>query len=115
MPARIAGVILRAGDRKRTAEFYAKLGLDTHEHSHGGPKHYEVGPFSHTAVTEIYQRSAKFSNDAIMIEVDSIDTALLAVAEFGIEPKSNIANLETMKFVYTTDPDGRDVILMEGK
>ena len=113
MPARIAGVVLRASDRQATARFYARLGLATREHEHGGPKHHEIGPSSEGFVVEAYARSAAFPRDAIMVEVDSIDAALEALVEFGTRPRIPLKMTGDMKFVYVSDPDGRDVMLIE--
>ena len=113
MTSRIAGIVLRAADRHATARFYAALGLATREHEHGGPKHYEVGPQSAEAVVEVYQRSAAFTTDAIMVEVASIDAALQAVLEVGARPRSAPKDAGEFRFVYVTDPDGRDVMLIE--
>lgn len=113
----IAGFILRCLNRKITADFYAKLGLTISEHQHGGHLHFEVEPIAHEDVfaVELYTASAHFPRDAIMLIVDSIDVALAAVKEFGIEPKSEIKTSENKKFCYRyiTDPDGRDVMLIQ--
>ena len=113
MTARIAGFVLRASERHATARFYARLGLTTREHEHGGPRHYEVGPQAAEAVVEIYQRSAAFAADAVMIEVDSIDAALRAAAEFGSQPAAPPKDAGDFRFVYVADPDGRPVMLIE--
>lgn len=115
MATRIAGIVLRTRDRHVTAQFYARLGLATHEHQHGGPKHFEIGPLSPDYVVEIYQGTEIFDQDAIMLEVDSIADAIAVAAEFGISPKTDIRGSESMKFIYITDPDGRDVMLIEKK
>jgi predicted lactoylglutathione lyase len=115
MNTRIAGIVLRASNRHITAEFYKKLGLNTNEHEHGGPKHYEIGPLSKENVVEIYQQSTTFTRDAIMLEVDSIDSAITAVSDLGIKPKGEVKDSVSMRFVYITDPDGRDVMLIENK
>ncbi len=60
MTARIAGIVLRANDKHRTAQFYLKLGLVPREHQHGGPMHYEVSPLSPQCAVEIYQKSGTF-------------------------------------------------------
>ncbi len=115
MTTRIAGIILRATEKDLTARFYAELGLKTHEHEHGGPKHYEVTPLSPEYAVEIYKKSPTFSSDAIMLEVDSLATALYVAAKFGIEPKGGIRDTDTTRFIYITDPDGRSVMLIEKK
>ena len=113
MPTRIAGVVFRSADRHATARFYARLGLGTREHEHGGPKHYEIGPASEAFVVEAYLKSAAFARDAIMVEVDSIAAALAAVSEFGTRPRTEPKVAGDMKFLYVSDPDGRDVMLIE--
>jgi hypothetical protein len=120
--AHIAGLVLRASDKHMTARFYESLGLIPYEHAHGGPKHYELrGSLpktiveSHSAVFEVYQRSDAYSFDAIMVEVDSIDDSLKKVLLCGVSPKGEIRDVGEMKFVYITDPDGRDVMLIEKK
>jgi hypothetical protein len=113
MPTRIAGVVLRASDRHATASFYARLGLTTREHEHGGPKHYEIGPSSEGFVVEAYAKSAAFPRDAVMVEVDSIEAALEALVEFGTRTRTALKVAGDMKFVYVSDPDGRDVMLIE--
>ncbi len=113
MTTKIAGFILRCEDRNRTAKFYAKLGLTANEHQHGGPLHFEVGSFDENPVVELYIKSARFSRDAIMLEVDSIAAALAVAKEFGIEPKPDRGIFKDFIFEYITDPDGRDVMLIE--
>jgi hypothetical protein len=113
MPTRIAGVVLRSTDRHVTARFYGSLGLAANEHEHGGPKHYEIGPSSEGFVVEAYLKSPEFPRDALMVEVDSIDAALAAVREFGSQPRTAVKVAGDMKFVYVSDPDGRDVMLIE--
>lgn len=113
MSTKITGFILRCEDRKRTAEFYAKLGLITNEHQHGGPLHFEVGPFAENPVAELYTKSTRFPKDAVMLEVDSIAAALAVAEEFGIEPKPEHGVFQGFFFYYITDPDGRDVMLIE--
>lgn len=113
---KIAGIVLRAKDRGKTAEFYRELGLITNEHSHGGPLHHEVSPVSDEFVLEIYKKSdmaKKFTQDAIMIEVDSLDDALKVVGKFHRSLNSEIFTSGDMTFVYVTDPDDRMVLLME--
>jgi hypothetical protein len=113
MPTRIAGIVLRADDRHATANFYARLGLTAREHEHGGPKHYEIGPTSEGFVVEAYLRSAAFTRDAVMVEVDSIDAALAALAALGTRARTEPKTTGDLRFVYVSDPDGRDVMLME--
>ena len=109
MATRFAGTVLRAADKHATARFYERLGFEAHEHEHGGPRHYEIGPVASSAVVEVYARSTAFTGDAIMIEVDSLDAALAAVLEPGAAPKDAGA----FRFAYVTDPDGRDIMLIE--
>ena len=113
MATRFAGTILRAADKHATARFYERLGLLAHEHEHGGPRHYEIGPVAPSAVVEVYARSAAFTGDAIMIEVDSLDAVLAAVLEPGAAPKVGPKDAGAFRFAYVTDPDGRDVMLIE--
>ncbi len=113
MNSRIAGFILRAMDKVVTADFYSKLGLSLREHEHGGPLHFEILDASQNFVTEIYQKTEKFAMDAVMIEVGSINDALKIVKEFGIIPKTELKEMVDIKFMYITDPDGRDVMLIE--
>jgi catechol 2,3-dioxygenase-like lactoylglutathione lyase family enzyme len=113
MKTQIAGFILRAGDKAKTADFYSKLGLGVHEHEHGGPVHFEILDILQNSVTEIYQKSEKFAVDALMIEVSSIDKTLEIVKEFGIKPKTDLKEVTDMKFIYINDPDGRDIMLIE--
>jgi hypothetical protein len=113
MSARIAGVVFRAADRHVTARFYARLGLAAREHEHGGPKHYEIGPPSEGFVVEAYLKSSAFPVDPVMVEVESIDAALAAVSALGARPRTAVKTAGDMKFVYVSDPDGRDVMLIE--
>jgi hypothetical protein len=110
---RFAGTVLRAADKHATARFYERLGLVTHEHEHDGPRHYEIGPVALDAVVEVYARSAAFTGDAIMVEVDSLDAALTAVLDSGAAPKVGPKDAGAFRFAYVTDPDGRDVMLIE--
>ena len=113
MAARFAGIVLRAADKHATAKFYERLGLKSHEHEHGGPRHYEIGPLAPGAVMEVYAKSATFSGDAVMVEIDSLDAALAAVLAPGEAPKVGPKDTGTFKFAYVTDPDGRPVMLIE--
>ncbi|MEK7187692.1 MAG: hypothetical protein AAB691_02510 [Patescibacteria group bacterium] len=115
MATTIAGFVLRATNRQETARFYAELGLHTREHKHGGPAHHEVMPMADTCVMEIYAASPDFPKDALMLIVDSIETALQVASEFGIQATTDVSVLEDTKFVYITDPDGRPVLLIENK
>ncbi len=112
---KIGGFILRCKDRKITAKFYSKLGLTTNEHQHGGPLHFEVEPIVDELVVELYAASEKFPRDAIILMVDSINKALKAVKDLGIKPKTAKIKSQNLffSFIYITDPDGRDVMLIE--
>jgi hypothetical protein len=48
-----------------------------------------------------------------MVEVDSLDAALAAVLEPGAAPKVGPKDAGAFRFAYVTDPDGRDVMLIE--
>jgi hypothetical protein len=113
MATRFSGTVLRAIDKHVTAKFYERLGLKAHEHEHGGPRHYEIGPLAPDAVIEVYTKSATFSGDAVMVEVDSLDAALAAVLTPGDAPKAGPKDTGTFKFAYVADPDGRPVMLIE--
>ncbi len=115
MPAKIAGFILRSHNRRETAEFYTALGLTSNEHSHGGPVHAEVGPNSPTIVLEVYSRSEAYHADAVMIEVDSIENSIRAVARFDPDPVYPIRGDSGFRFIYISDPDERPVMLIEKK
>lgn len=115
MAAQIAGYILRARDRHKTARFYEELGLCTKEHQHGGPKHFEMGPLAKSCVAEVYQWSESFPQDALMLNVDSISSTLEIAARYGIEPETEVRDVTDMKFIYIKDPDGRTVMLIEQK
>ncbi len=109
----ILGVVLRAMDSPQTAQFYSALGLTVFEHEHGGPRHYAVEKISGDFVLEIYRKSENFKRDALMVEVESITAALAVVQKFGIEAHTELKDTGSMKFIYITDPDGRDVILIQ--
>lgn len=113
---KIAGLVLRAERKETTARFYSELGLETEKHSHGGPKHYEVTPISETFALEIYARFKqlrKLSDDALILEVDSIDDALVIVNGFRCKIEGERFQLNELTFLYVTDPDDRLVLLME--
>ena len=112
---RIVGFVQRAHDKHETARFYKALGLTTWHHQHGGPQHYEVSPVFGDVVLEIYQATPTFAKDAVMLEVPSISNALQIVETFGIFPRTDLKETTEMKFIYITDPDGRDVMLIEKK
>jgi hypothetical protein len=113
MVTTVAGFILRAVDRDKTARFYAELGLRATEHRHGGPLHHVVGPMSEECVMEVYLRSTTFSQDAVMLYVDSLDVALQIAAGFCVQPATDVKEVGNEKFVYIADPDGRPVMLIE--
>lgn len=115
MATKIAGFILRSHSRRETADFYAALGLNPHEHSHGGPVHFELGPNSPDIVLEIYQRSDAFYQDAVMIAVDSIENAIKAIEKFDPDPIYPIKGDEGFRFIYVSDPDERPVMLIQKK
>ena len=110
--ARVAGIILRAGDRTVTAQFYRDLGLTGREHQHGGPVHYELGPMTSDAVVEVYTVSIRHDTDALMVEVESLEATLVRVL-----PSEDVSIIERddMRFAYIRDPDGRQVLLMQKK
>ncbi len=109
----ISGLILRCQDKGATALFYLRLGLTTHEHEHGGPRHFEVGPISPDFVAEIYKASERFPRDAIMVQVGSLAAALEVLKEMKVAPVSEVTVLPGYRFIYARDPDGRDVMIME--
>jgi hypothetical protein len=115
MLTQVAGFVLRAKDRHLTARFYSELGLITHEHQHGGPKHYEMNPLAEGCIVEVYTASELFQCDALMLNVASIATALEVAAKYDIAPQTNSRETADMKFVYIKDPDGRVVMLIEKK
>lgn len=109
----VSGIVLRAKDKYVTALFYSEIGLVIKPHQHGGPEHYEMGPVSKGFVVEIYQASDKFSKDALMLEVESLQTSLKIARQFGLYPITTEKQTSDMKFVYIRDPDGRDLMLIE--
>ncbi len=106
----IAGIILRTPQKQITADFYSTLGLNLHEHSHGGPVHFECLDISSDFVAEMYQASPTFTRDALMIKVESIQNTL---QKLNIAPKTEIKTVGDIKFTYIADPDGRDIMLIE--
>ena len=116
MPTKIGGFVLRCADKKITADFYAALGLTTTEHQHAGPSHFGVEPLADKKtefIVEIYDASARYAKDAIIVWVDSIARALAIAKDFSIEPKAEIKVVNNFLRVYITDPDGRDVMLIQ--
>ena len=113
MAARIAGMVLRARSREASGKFYEALGLILNEHAHGGPMHFEMGPNADDLVFEIYRGSINFSEDALMIEVDSLNEALRTCEGFKIFPLEEIKEVGDMKFTYILDLDDRSVMLLE--
>lgn len=113
MNTSFAGIILRAKDRHRTARYYEKLGLETHEHEHGGPRHYGVTPLDDGFVVEIYSASSTFPNDALMLIVPSIAEASVTSEANGGTPVKEVKSTPSFKFAYVTDPDNRNVMLIE--
>lgn len=106
--AQVAGFILRAQSREETSAFYRALGLQAHEHVHGGPIHFELGPTDPGCVAEIYKWSPNFPSDALMVKVSSIDEAL---ARIGVSVE--VRDVNDMRLAYVTDPDGRAVMVFE--
>jgi len=113
MTTHIAGFILRATDRKVTAEFYAALGLDILEHQHSGPFHYELAQHSHDFVVEVYAKSKGFPTDAIMLSVTSLEKSLGIALALGSVQLTDIHEGESGRFLYVTDPDMRPVMLLQ--
>ncbi|TSC84344.1 MAG: hypothetical protein G01um101413_639 [Parcubacteria group bacterium Gr01-1014_13] len=114
--AKIAGFVLRCADKKITADFYTKLGLNAVKHEHGGPLHFQLEPLADKEtelVVELYNLSSQYAKDAIMLYVDSIPKALAMARDFGIEPKTEVKEAKNFVHVYITDPDGRDVMLIQ--
>lgn len=114
MQAHIAGYVMRAPDKDATKKFYEALGLQFHEHQHGGPMHFEIGPNSPDIVFELYRASLEYPLDAIMLEVDSINDAIAVCKTLdipGYEMHMHMAGT----LVFVTDPDGRNVMLFEMK
>ncbi len=106
--AQMAGFMLRAQSREETAAFYQALGLQAHEHKHGGPIHFELGPTDPGCVAEIYKRTSNYPKDALMVKVSSIDETLARIGA-TVEVK----DVGDMRLTYLTDPDGRAVMLYE--
>ena len=116
MKAAIAGFVLRCKNRQNTANFYSHLGLTVEdEHQHDcGPMHFSLKPTIEELAVEIYTASNSHPTDAFMLEVDSIEDVLATVKNLGIEPKMPIKNIGIkFRFTYITDPDGRDVMLLQ--
>lgn len=113
MPAKIAGMVLRARDKHASAKFYEALGLTLHEHAHGGPLHFEMGPNAPELVFELYRGSRNFAEDALMLEVDSLKEALRVCEEFKIFPYEEVKEVEGIRFAYVLDLDGRACMLLE--
>ena len=115
MKTSISGIILRVAQKQITADFYAKIGLNFREHSHGGPLHYECLDISPAFVAEIYQSSPAYPDDALMLTVESISEVLDIAKTFDISPRGMIKETDEIRFIYITDPDGHDVMLVENK
>lgn len=113
MKTTVAGFILRTGNRVETSKFYAELGLNIKEHRHGGPIHNEVGPMSQECTLEIYLRSQTFTEDVLMLNVNSIDEALCTASKFNIQPQTALLKMQDSNYIYITDPDGRSLMLIE--
>lgn len=113
MGTEIMGLVLRAQDKKRTAEFYRALGLTADEHAHGGPTHFEIGPNDSAIVVELYQASENYPKDTLMLGVESLEKALEVCGTFSIFPVLGIKNVGSMRFVYVLDPDERPLMLIE--
>ena len=115
---KIVGFVLSCKDKEETAQFYANLGLETNSHQHGnGPFHFEATSFTENPVVEFYDAETRRQKDTIMLEVDSIDNALAVARLFGIEPTSPLSKYKmagkNYRYIYITDPDGRDVMLIK--
>lgn len=68
--ATIMGFILRVHEKERVLVFYACLGISFQEEQHkGGPVHFS-SPASPSAVLEIYERTAKYVDDMLLVQVD---------------------------------------------
>ena len=116
MPTEIAGFIFRSGNKTLLARFYSDIGLKTNEHQHEGLRHYEVTPLSDNGVLEIYSTSQSFSQDALMLYVDSLSGTLSVIAErYNIYPEYEIKETLDSFFTYIKDPDGRLVMLIQKK
>jgi hypothetical protein len=113
--ASVLGFVLRSKNRHKTARFYEVLGLHAHEHSHDGPVHYGISPTSKEFIVEIYAQSANFDHDTVMVIVDSVEQSLIAVAALEILPRTKLMQTDTLRYIYVTDPDGRDVMIVEEK
>jgi hypothetical protein len=113
MRAKIAGMVLRTRSREASGKFYEALGLILNEHAHGGPTHFEMGPNAHDLVFEMYKGSVNFSEDTLMIEVDSLDEALRICEEFKVLPYEDLRKGEGIRFAYVLDLDNRSVMLLE--
>jgi hypothetical protein len=105
----ILGLVRRVKNRTEMTNFYRLLGLSLVEHQHGGPVHMEVSPVSPGFVFEVYERSERYSTDALMIGVEDLKATLQLLQQNGFEaPAINEKN-----FVYVKDPDGVDVMLVQ--
>lgn len=115
MPTQIAGFVLRAESRSKTALFYKALGLNAREHEHGGPFHFEVTPTATDMVLEIYDKSTHYQKDTVMLYVDSFDVILATLKDLGVINDYTMSYRGSVWYGHLTDPDGRHVMLMEKK
>jgi hypothetical protein len=113
--AQILGIVFRCKDRTKTGAFYKVIGCELEEHQHGeGPLHFGVKPWADEGgVLELYASSGNFSRDALMVRVFSLEPTLDQLRDLGIVPRTERRDVPGMSFIYVTDPDGRDVMLIE--
>jgi hypothetical protein len=111
--AHIAGFVLRSKSREETARFYQVLGLATNEHAHGGPRHTELVPMDRVVTCEIYASSPKYSRDALMVYVQSVEETIKKLERASFPQRTDIVKQESSCFAYVYDPDERPVLLMQ--
>lgn len=111
---KIAGMVFRCKDERVTTDFYNKLGLGMKESQHGSsPLHFEVTTAAEKVLFEFYDSSTRRPKDTIMLVVDSVEDALNVAKDFGIEPKTPLVTAKGYRYIYITDPDDRDVMLIQ--
>ncbi len=113
--ARIIAFVLRSVELERLLSFYSLIGLSFEKEQHeGGPEHL-ASSLSGDIVLELYPRTKKVVDDAIIIQVESLKSVLAKLEKEGFLKQGDIEFSGEGDQALIHDPDGRPVYLVETK
>ncbi len=124
MPTMSRALVYYCTDPALVRTFYGCLGLEFVQEKHGdGPVHYAC-EFGDASVLELYPRGKRRKTDPaalddrqrLMLTVTDFDAVLAALQamEARLSPVKTYDQEQGLRSVLTVDPDGRQVMILEG-